>query len=196
MGERKKLFIKTYGCQMNVYDSERMGSALAAAGYVETDGPEDADLVILNTCHIREKAAEKVYSDLGRLRPMREAKTASGGKMIIAVAGCVAQAEGAEIVRRQHMVDLVVGPQSYHRLPAMVARAKDRALDTGVAEVDTEFPEEDKFDHLPQTHKARRAPAAQGCSESSTGGNVTWPKAANGSTDFCIFFSSDVFATT
>jgi tRNA-2-methylthio-N6-dimethylallyladenosine synthase len=113
-------------------------------------------LVILNTCHIREKAAEKVYSDLGRLRPMREAKTASGGKMTIAVAGCVAQAEGAEIVRRQPMVDLVVGPQSYHRLPAMVARA----LETGVAEVDTEFPEEDKFDHLPQAHKARRAPAA------------------------------------
>jgi tRNA-2-methylthio-N6-dimethylallyladenosine synthase len=156
MSDPKKLFIKTYGCQMNVYDSERMGSALAAGGYVEADGPEDADLVILNTCHIREKAAEKVYSDLGRLRPLSEAKAAAGGKLTIAVAGCVAQAEGAEIVRRQPLVDLVVGPQAYHRLPAMVARA----LDTGVAEVDTEFPEEDKFDHLPEAPRARRAPAA------------------------------------
>ncbi len=156
MSDPKKLFIKTYGCQMNVYDSERMGSALAVGGYVEVDSPEDADLVILNTCHIREKAAEKVYSDLGRLRPLREAKAAAGGRMTIAVAGCVAQAEGAEIVRRQPMVDLVVGPQAYHRLPAMVARA----LDTGVAEIDTDFPEEDKFDHLPEPPKARRAPAA------------------------------------
>ena len=156
MGDPKKLFIKTYGCQMNVYDSERMGAALAVGGYVETDSPEDADLVILNTCHIREKAAEKVYSDLGRLRPLRQAKAAAGGKMTIAVAGCVAQAEGAEIVARQPMVDLVVGPQAYHRLPAMVARS----LDSRVAEIDTEFPEEDKFDHLPQAPKARRAPAA------------------------------------
>jgi tRNA-2-methylthio-N6-dimethylallyladenosine synthase len=156
MSDPKKLFIKTYGCQMNVYDSERMGSALAAAGYVEAGSPEDADLVILNTCHIREKAVEKVYSDLGRLRPMREAKAAAGGRMTIAVAGCVAQAEGAEIVARQPMVDLVVGPQAYHRLPAMVARA----LDTGVAEIDTEFPAEDKFDHLPEAPKTRRAPAA------------------------------------
>ena len=160
MGDPKKLFIKTYGCQMNVYDSERMGSALAADGYVETDRPEDADLVILNTCHIREKAAEKVYSDLGRLRPLREAKAAEGGKMTIAVAGCVAQAEGAEIVARQPMVDLVVGPQAYHRLPAMVTRARETGSEPWVAEIDTEFPEEDKFDHLPQASKARRAPAA------------------------------------
>ena len=160
MSDPKKLFIKTYGCQMNVYDSERMGSALAAGGYVETDSPDDADLVILNTCHIREKAAEKVYSDLGRLRPLREAKAASGGKLTIAVAGCVAQAEGAEIVRRQPMVDLVVGPQAYHRLPAMVTRARASGPDTWVAEIDTEFPKEDKFDHLPQAPKARRAPAA------------------------------------
>ena len=160
MSDPKKLFIKTYGCQMNVYDSERMGSALVAGGYVEVDSPEDADLVILNTCHIREKAAEKVYSDLGRLRPLREAKAAAGGRMTIAVAGCVAQAEGAEIVRRQPMVDLVVGPQAYHRLPAMVARALDTGPDTWVAEIDTEFPEEDKFDHLPEAPKARRAPAA------------------------------------
>ena len=156
MSDPKKLFIKTYGCQMNVYDSERMGSALVAGGYVEVDSPEHADLVILNTCHIREKAAEKVYSDLGRLRPLRQAKAAAGGRMTIAVAGCVAQAEGAEIVRRQPLVDLVVGPQAYHRLPAMVARNAD----TGVAEVDTEFPEEDKFDHLPEAPRARRAPAA------------------------------------
>ena len=160
MSDPKKLFIKPYGCQMNVYDSERMGSALVAGGYVEVDSPEDADLVILNTCHIREKAAEKVYSDLGRLRPLREAKAAAGGRMTIAVAGCVAQAEGAEIVRRQPMVDLVVGPQAYHRLPAMVARALDTGPDTWVAEIDTEFPEEDKFDHLPEAPKARRAPAA------------------------------------
>jgi tRNA-2-methylthio-N6-dimethylallyladenosine synthase len=156
MGDPKKLFIKTYGCQMNVYDSERMGSALAAGGYAEADSPEDADLVILNTCHIREKAAEKVYSDLGRLRPLRDAKAAAGGKMTIAVAGCVAQAEGAEIIARQPMVDLVVGPQAYHRLPAMVTRARAG----GVAEIDTDFPEEDKFDHLPQARKSRRAPAA------------------------------------
>jgi tRNA-2-methylthio-N6-dimethylallyladenosine synthase len=156
MGDSKKLFIKTYGCQMNVYDSERMGSALAAGGYAEADSPEDADLVILNTCHIREKAAEKVYSDLGRLRPLRDAKAAAGGKMTIAVAGCVAQAEGAEIIARQPMVDLVVGPQAYHRLPAMVTRARAG----GVAEIDTDFPEEDKFDHLPQARKSRRAPAA------------------------------------
>ncbi|MHA1528967.1 MAG: tRNA (N6-isopentenyl adenosine(37)-C2)-methylthiotransferase MiaB [Alphaproteobacteria bacterium] len=160
MSDPKKLFIKTYGCQMNVYDSERMGSALAAGGYVEADSPEDADLVILNTCHIREKAAEKVYSELGRLRPLREAKAAAGGRMTIAVAGCVAQAEGAEIVRRQPLVDLVVGPQAYHRLPAMVARALESGPDTRVAEVDTEFPEEDKFDHLPEAPRARRAPAA------------------------------------
>jgi len=156
MAAPKKLFIRTYGCQMNVYDSERMGAALAADGYVEAESPEDADLVILNTCHIREKAAEKVYSELGRLRPLREAKAASGGPMAVAVAGCVAQAEGAEILRRQPMVDLVVGPQSYHRLPEMLARGAA----TGEAQVDTDFPAEDKFDHLPEGPKARRAPAA------------------------------------
>jgi tRNA-2-methylthio-N6-dimethylallyladenosine synthase len=156
MDDPKKLFIKTYGCQMNVYDSERMGAALAVDGYVATDAAEDADLVIFNTCHIREKAAEKVYSDLGRLRPLRQKKAAAGGKMTIAVAGCVAQAEGAEIVRRQPIVDLVVGPQAYHRLPEMAARNAA----TGAAEIDTDFPAEDKFDHLPQPPKARRAPAA------------------------------------
>jgi tRNA-2-methylthio-N6-dimethylallyladenosine synthase len=156
MNTPKKLFIKSYGCQMNVYDSERMGSALTAGGYELAGTPDNADLVILNTCHIREKAAEKVYSDLGRLRPLREAKAAEGGKMTVAVAGCVAQAEGAEILRRQPLVDLVVGPQAYHRLPDMVARSRNG----GEAEVDTDFPAEDKFDHLPQPPQTRRAPAA------------------------------------
>ena len=138
MTDAKKLFIKTYGCQMNVYDSERMVGALAADGYALTDVIEDADMVLLNTCHIREKASEKLYSYLGRLRPLKEAKP----DLKISVAGCVAQAEGAEIQRRMPIVDLVVGPQAYHRLPAL-ARAGERA-------VDTEFPAEDKFDHLPE----------------------------------------------
>ncbi|MEM1385553.1 MAG: tRNA (N6-isopentenyl adenosine(37)-C2)-methylthiotransferase MiaB [Pseudomonadota bacterium] len=153
MAEAKKLFIKSYGCQMNLYDSERMAAALAPEGYATTDRAEDADLVILNTCHIREKAAEKVYSDLGRLRPARDAKAAEGGAMRIAVAGCVAQAEGAEILRRQPMVDLVVGPQSYHRLPAMLRKAGQGP------QVDTDFPAEDKFNHLPQS-RAKRGPTA------------------------------------
>ncbi len=112
----KKLFIKTYGCQMNVYDSERMAEALGAKGYVATEVQEEADMVLLNTCHIREKASEKLYSDLGRLRPLKAAKP----DLKIGVAGCVAQAEGEEILRRMPLVDLVVGPQSYHRLPEMV----------------------------------------------------------------------------
>jgi len=138
---RKKLFIKTYGCQMNVYDSGRMADVLAPLGYAATDRPDDADMVILNTCHIREKAAEKVFSDLGRLRPLKSAKNG----MIVAVAGCVAQAEGAEIMARAPYVDIVVGPQAYHRLPEMVARLARGAK--GV--LDTEFPAEPKFDHLP-----------------------------------------------
>ncbi|RKQ96804.1 tRNA (N6-isopentenyl adenosine(37)-C2)-methylthiotransferase MiaB [Maricaulis maris] len=140
---RKRLFIKTYGCQMNVYDSERMKDVLTPLGYESSDTPDGADLVILNTCHIREKAAEKVYSELGRLRPLKDEKAASGG-MTIAVAGCVAQAEGAEIMRRAPVVDLVVGPQTYHKLPELIAqahRAKGEALDT-------EFEVEDKFDKL------------------------------------------------
>jgi tRNA-2-methylthio-N6-dimethylallyladenosine synthase len=140
---RKRLFIKTYGCQMNVYDSDRMKDVLTPLGYESTDTPDGADLVILNTCHIREKAAEKVYSELGRLRPLKEDKAASGG-MTIAVAGCVAQAEGAEIMKRAPVVDLVVGPQTYHKLPELIAkahRAKGEALDT-------EFEVEDKFDRL------------------------------------------------
>ena len=150
----KTVFVKTYGCQMNVYDSQRMMDALAADGYRPVDAPEGADLVLLNTCHIREKAAEKVYSELGRLKPLAEAKARAGGRMTIGVAGCVAQAEGEEIVRRQPLVDVVVGPQAYHRLPAMVRAAAD-----GRTSVETEFPEEDKFEHLPPTRK-RGAPAA------------------------------------
>ena len=146
MTTAKKLFIKTYGCQMNVYDSERMAETLGAEGYVATDRAEDADMVLLNTCHIREKAAEKVYSDLGRLKPLKQAKPG----MKIAVAGCVAQAEGAEILRRAPVVDLVVGPQSYHRLPAML-----QAVGQGARAIDTEFPAEDKFDHLPDRRMLR-----------------------------------------
>ncbi|MBF9048927.1 tRNA (N6-isopentenyl adenosine(37)-C2)-methylthiotransferase MiaB [Roseobacter sp. HKCCD9010] len=151
MSETKKLFVKTYGCQMNVYDSERMAEALGAKGYVQTDRPDDADMILLNTCHIREKAAEKVYSELGRFKPLREANP----DLKIGVAGCVAQAEGEEIMRRQPMVDLVVGPQTYHRLPAMV----DTLAEGGKA-LDTDFPEEDKFAHLPKGRKAPRGPTA------------------------------------
>jgi tRNA-2-methylthio-N6-dimethylallyladenosine synthase len=142
----KRLFIKTYGCQMNVYDSGRMADVLAPLGYAPADAPDNADMVILNTCHIREKAAEKVFSDLGRIRPHKVQREAAGGEMIIAVAGCVAQAEGAEIRARAPFVDIVLGPQTYHRLPEMVARAQ-RAKGDGV--LDTEFPIEPKFDHLP-----------------------------------------------
>src|SRR6185503_3533515 len=119
----KRLYIKTYGCQMNVYDSERMADVLAPLGYRLTDAPEAADLVVLNTCHIREKATEKVYSELGQLKRLKAARAAAGGGMTIAVAGCVAQAEGEEIMRRQPAVDLVVGPQAYHQLPELIARA-------------------------------------------------------------------------
>ena len=143
----KKLFIKTYGCQMNVYDSGRMADLLAPLGYEATLAPEGADLVILNTCHIREKAAEKVYSELGRLRPLKEERARQGGRMMIAVAGCVAQAEGEEMIARAPVVDLVVGPQTYHRLPELVARAHRAAG----AVLDTDFPSESKFDHLPDS---------------------------------------------
>ena len=143
---KKKLFIKTYGCQMNVYDSGRMADVLAPLGYETAETPEGADMVILNTCHIREKAAEKVYSELGRLRPLQTAKAADGGRMIVAVAGCVAQAEGAEIMMRAPHVDMVFGPQTYHQLPEMVTRAIRGA--GGV--VNTDFPAESKFDLLPE----------------------------------------------
>ena len=142
----KRLFIKTYGCQMNVYDSARMADLLAPLGFAAASSAEDADLVILNTCHIREKAAEKVYSELGRLRRLKQARAAGGRRMIVAVAGCVAQAEGQEIMARQSAVDIVVGPQSYHRLPEMIARI---ARDAGHL-LETDFPAEAKFDSLPK----------------------------------------------
>ncbi|MBI3274609.1 MAG: tRNA (N6-isopentenyl adenosine(37)-C2)-methylthiotransferase MiaB [Methylocystis sp.] len=140
-----KVFVKSYGCQMNVYDSARMADLLASQGYAETRRQEDADLVILNTCHIREKAADKVYSELGKLAAMKHARSAAGRDMQIVVAGCVAQAEGVEALRRQRAVDLVVGPQSYHRLPELLARTA-----RGERLTDTEFAVEDKFQFLPQ----------------------------------------------
>ncbi len=141
---QKRLYIKTYGCQMNVYDSERMADVLAPLGYGMTDDPAGADLVVLNTCHIREKATEKVYSELGKLRDMKDARRAEGGSMTIAVAGCVAQAEGEEIMRRQPAVDLVVGPQAYHQLPELIARTH-RARGERLA---ADFAPEAKFDNL------------------------------------------------
>ncbi|MEO7223115.1 MAG: tRNA (N6-isopentenyl adenosine(37)-C2)-methylthiotransferase MiaB, partial [Devosia sp.] len=141
----KKLFIKTYGCQMNVYDSDRMADALAPHGYEPTPTMDDADLVVLNTCHIREKASEKVFSELGRLAELR----AEGRQFLVGVAGCVAQAEGEEIARRaKGRVDMVFGPQSYHRLPDLIARAE-----RGEMVLETDFPAEDKFDHLPLAEK-------------------------------------------
>jgi len=142
---KKTVFIKSYGCQMNLYDSGRMADALAPLGFERVDDGDSADLVILNTCHIREKATEKLFSELGRLKDLKLARAGVGRKLTIAVAGCVAQAEGQEILRRMPYVDLVFGPQTYHRLPALLARAE---RDGGYA-LDTEFPPEDKFDHIP-----------------------------------------------
>jgi len=145
----KKVFVKTYGCQMNVYDSQRMSDALAADGYVATSVMEEADLVLLNTCHIREKAAEKVYSELGRIREVKAERARNGGEMLIGVAGCVAQAEGREIIRRAPAVDLVIGPQTYHRLPDALKKVRG-----GEKVVETEYALEDKFDHLPEPRRA------------------------------------------
>ena len=149
MSKARKVHVKSFGCQMNVYDSHRMADTLAPDGYNETASPENADLVILNTCHIREKAAEKVYSEIGRIREIKEAAARDGRRILIAVAGCVAQAEGREIIRRASAVDLVVGSQNYHRLPEMVARAQ-----RGEKVVDTDFPVEDKFDALAAPKRA------------------------------------------
>ena len=143
MNGPRKLYVKSFGCQMNVYDSHRMTDLLVSEGFTEAARVEDADLVILNTCHIREKAADKVYSELGRIRALKQAAARDGRHLTIAVAGCVAQAEGEEIIRRAPAVDLVVGPQNYHRLPGLLARAEREG-----AVVDTEFPVEDKFDLL------------------------------------------------
>ncbi len=151
MPARRKLFIKSYGCQMNVYDSERMGEALATEGYVAVESAEDADMILLNTCHIREKATEKMYSELGRLRPLKDARPG----LRIGVTGCVAQAEGAEIFARQPIVDMVVGPQSYHVLPEL-----ERKIRAGERAVATDFPKEDKFDRLPGRPEGARGPTA------------------------------------
>ena len=148
----KKLYVKTYGCQMNVYDSLRMADVLAPLGYRAVDAPDGADLVILNTCHIREKAAEKVYSELGRLRLLKEQAAHRGGRLLIAVAGCVAQAQGEEILGRAACVDIVLGPQTYHRLADMVAEVERGA---GTRLLDTDFPVEDKFDFLPEETAAQ-----------------------------------------
>ena len=168
MSAPRKMFIKTFGCQMNVYDSERMTQALAARGFAETEVMEDADLIVLNTCHIREKAAEKVYSDLGRIRKLKQQRAAEGKDTVVTVAGCVAQAEGAEIARRAPVVDIVVGPQSYHRLGELLARSTVGARSI----VETGFPEVDKFASLPQ-RATGKSPAAfltvqEGCDKFCT----------------------------
>ncbi len=168
--QSKKLFIKTWGCQMNVYDSKRMADILFGLGYKTTDTAEDADMVILNTCHIREKATDKVFSDLGRLRPLKEAKEAKGEQMVMAVAGCVAQAEGDFILERAPYVDMVFGPQTYHELPEMVAKATGAYGDARV--INTEFPDESKFDQLPHEHGSQGVTAflsiQEGCDKFCT----------------------------
>ena len=168
VSEAKKVFVKTFGCQMNVYDSERMAEALVPHGYAPTRKMADADIIVLNTCHIREKAGEKVYSELGRIRQVKRGRRDKGRDTLVAVAGCVAQAEGIEIVRRASVVDLVVGPRAYHRLPELIDRAKSEARPI----VDTEFPDEDKFAHLPKRVGARQVSAfltvQEGCDKFCT----------------------------
>jgi tRNA-2-methylthio-N6-dimethylallyladenosine synthase len=176
---RKRVFIRTYGCQMNVYDSDRMADVLRPLGYGLAAAPEDADLVVLNTCHIREHASEKVYSELGRLRDAKAERRAEGRDLTIAVAGCVAQAEGEEIVRRQPAVDIVVGPQAYHRLPELLAEAERKAALRragkrlpGAGVLDTDFPADSKFDHLPAPQGVRSGSAflsiQEGCDKFCT----------------------------
>ena len=150
----KTLYIKTWGCQMNVYDSGRMADILRTLGYEQVDSPEGVDMMILNTCHIREKATEKVFSELGRLRVHKDAKEAKGGKMLIAVAGCVAQAEGDIIMERAPYVDMVFGPQVYHLLPEMVLKANGNER-----VINTDFPAISKFDDLPEEHTIEGASA-------------------------------------
>jgi len=182
-GPRAAVYIKSFGCQMNVYDSARMADVLASEGYQEAAGPEEADLVLLNTCHIRERASEKIFSELGRLARLKSEKAAAGGFLRIAVAGCVAQAEGAEIVRRQPAVDLVVGPQAYHRLPELLLRSR------GGPVIDASFPIEDKFEHLPAATRERtlaRGPTAfltvqEGCDKFCTFCVVPYTRGAEAS---------------
>src|SRR6266567_1232598 len=172
MSEARKLHVKSYGCQMNAYDSQRMADLLIAEGFVETAAAETAELVILNTCHIREKAAEKVYSELGRIRKWKARAEAEGRRMTIVVAGCVAQAEGEEILRRAPLVDIVVGPQNYHHLPALLDRAE-----RGDKPVDTEFAAESKFDAI--------APAAGGAIRRR--GVTAFVTVQEGCDKFCTF---------
>jgi tRNA-2-methylthio-N6-dimethylallyladenosine synthase len=174
MTRPRKLYIKSFGCQMNVYDSHRMADMLAPEGFAETAHPADADLVILNTCHIREKAAEKVYSELGRVGALKTAAARDGRRLTIAVAGCVAQAEGEEIIRRAPAVDLVFGPQSYHRLPQLLARAEREG-----AVVDTEFPVEDKFDLL-------KAPSREAIRARGVSAFVTVQEGCDKFCTFCV----------
>src|SRR6202023_2109495 len=174
MSGARKVHIRSFGCQMNVYDSHRMADTLAGEGYVETATAGDADLIILNTCHIREKAAEKVYSELGRLRRLKDAAARDGRAVVVAVAGCVAQAEGAEIIRRAPAVDLVVGPQSYQHLPALLQR-----VGRGAAVVDTAFPVEDKFDSL-------KAPTAQATRARGVSAFVTVQEGCDKFCTFCV----------
>jgi len=174
MSKPRKVHVKSFGCQMNVYDSHRMADTLAPGGFAETAEPGEADLVILNTCHIREKAVEKVYSEIGRIRVMKEAAAREGRRMLIAVAGCVAQAEGEEIVRRAGVVDLVVGSQNYHRLPGLLARAQ-----AGEKVVDTEFPVEDKF-------AALAAPARDATAKRGVASFVTVQEGCDKFCTFCV----------
>jgi tRNA-2-methylthio-N6-dimethylallyladenosine synthase len=178
-GQPKRVFIRTYGCQMNVYDSDRMADVLRPLGYALAEGPEQADLVVLNTCHIREHASEKVYSELGRLRDVKTERRAVGRDLTIAVAGCVAQAEGQEIIRRQPAVDIVVGSQAYHRFPELLAQVARKAAGSdagrrapGAGILDTEFPPESKFDHLPSPQGIRAGSAflsiQEGCDKFCT----------------------------
>src|SRR5262245_31193559 len=181
MAATKKVFVKTFGCQMNVYDSERIGEALGRAGYLAAGTMEEADLVVLNTCHIREKAAEKVYSELGRIRQLKAERRARGKDTLVTVAGCVAQAEGREIVRRAPVVDLVVGPQSYHRLGDLIERTRQ----DGRALLETQFPQESKFAHLPERSAVRRPSAfltvQEGCDKFCTFCVVPYTRGAEAS---------------
>jgi tRNA-2-methylthio-N6-dimethylallyladenosine synthase len=166
----KKLYIKTWGCQMNVYDSKRMADVLRSLGYAESDTPEDADMIILNTCHIREKATDKVFSEIGRLREHKKVKEKNGGRMLMAVAGCVAQAEGDFILKRAPEIDMVFGPQTYHELPEMVLKASGMIGRPRI--VNTDFPVESKFDHLPIEFENQSASAylsiQEGCDKFCT----------------------------
>ncbi|MBS0247272.1 MAG: tRNA (N6-isopentenyl adenosine(37)-C2)-methylthiotransferase MiaB [Proteobacteria bacterium] len=170
----RKVHVKSFGCQMNVYDSHRMADTLAPEGYVETQSPAEADLIILNTCHIREKAVDKVYSEIGRMRELKDQAEVEGRRMLIAVAGCVAQAEGEEIIRRTDSVDVVVGSQNYHKLPGLIARALD-----GEKIVDTEFPLDDKFDALAQ-------PSPQAISKRGISAFVTVQEGCDKFCTFCV----------